>query len=224
MISASMDIASRPWRGARAAATLLAYLRGDMPADEVLAGLEALGAPPQGWWDILGQVRRAGAVSLLLPRPGDPRGLALPRGMAAETALGWPEGGGSAWLIPTGLDTWIALDLPEHRVALPDTAACDRRVREEVVRAAHAFDAMDAGPEGVAGRGAREAIVDSWLLGPPALPHHRRALASVSLRVLLALEALGSGSAHARVMDTTALESAARAALEAAYSTSTPRD
>jgi hypothetical protein len=219
MISASLEVASQPWRGARAAATLLAFLRRDLPADDVLAGLEPLGPAPHGWWSILERVRHAGAVSLLLPRPGDPRGLALPRGMTAQAALGWPKDGGTSWLIPTGIDTWTAVEVPKHAIALPDPAACDRRVREEVVRAAHAVDAMDLDPGSVPGRGAREAIVDSWLLGPPALPQRRRSLAALSLRILLALDALGSGSAHARVVDTASLESAARAALEAAYST-----
>lgn len=224
MISASLDVASQPWRGARAAATMLAFLRRDLPADDVLAGVESVGTAPHGWWSILERVRHAGAVSLLLPRPGDPRGLALPRGVTAQAALGWPEGGGTSWLIPTGMDTWSALDLPQHAMGLPDPAACERRVREEVVRAAHAVDAMDLDPAGVAGRGAREAIVDSWLLGPPALPQHRRALAALSLRILLALDAVGSGAPHARVLDTASLESAARAALEAAYSTFASRD
>jgi hypothetical protein len=224
MISASLDVASRGWDGARAAASLLAFLRRDLPADEVLGGLESLGTPPQGWWSVLGQVRSAGAVSLLLPRPGDPRGLALPRGVVGESAVGWPAGGGSAWLLPAKEAMWTLLDLPHHAIALPDLAACDRRLREEVVRAAHAFDVNGLGSAGVVGRGAREAIVDSWLLGPPALPEQRRALASVGLRVLLALDALRDSGPHSDALDVVALESAARAAVEAAYSTSAPQD
>lgn len=220
MSVASLAVGAPAWRAARAAAAVGALLRGDAPADDILEVLSALGEPPGGWWEVISQARSTGSVALLLPRPGDPRGLALPRGLAAAGVVGWDEAHGSAWLIPEDGGHWLALEVPGRRTPPCDPAEVDRHLRGCVVRVAHALDVgrptddgMGMAPTAAASRREQEALVDTWVLGPPALPAGPRQLAALGLRMLLAIDA-----AHAMV-PTRDLESAARSAVEAAFST-----
>ena len=214
MPGASLGIGSPAWRAGRASASIGALLDGDASADDVLDGLADVGEPPQGWWEVLGSVRSAGAVALLLPRPGDPRGLALPRGIVAEAAVGWPVGPETHWLIPDAECGWSRVEarpltaVPSH----PEESL--RELRRAVVEAAHTVDALEL--ESRAGdpnaRREQEAVVDSWLLGPPPLPAATRHLAALGLRMLLALEGARA------LVDTDSLEHAARSAVESAFS------
>ena len=215
MTAASLRTGSPAWRAGRAAAVLGPLIRGEAPADDLLSAVELLGAPPQGWWQVWAAARASGTVALLLPRPGDPRGLALPRGIAASGAVGWDESPGSAWLIPSGAADWTFHVRRDSPVPSPDPDDAGRALRSAVVAAAHVVDRLDfdlASREGST-RLEHERLVDSWVLGPPALPTSSRGLASLGLRMLLALD-----DARALV-DTLALESAARSAVEAAYGT-----
>lgn len=220
MSVASLDVGSPAWRAARAAVVVGALLRGDLSPDDGLDALAGLGDPPGGWWDVLSRARSAQSIGILLPRPGDPRGLALPRGVSADAVVGWSEPGGSSWLIPGEGDDWMALEAPFQEMPLRDLAEADRHLRACVVQAAHALDSDPAaadplGPATAAtvSRRMHEALVDMWVLGPPALPAGPRQLAALGLRMLLAVD-----DARARV-ETRDLESAARSAVEAAYGT-----
>lgn len=188
-------------------------IRADHPADDVLGALAALGEPAAGWWDVLGGVRAGGGVRLLLPRPGDPRGLALPRGLAAEAALGWASTEGSAWLIPVGEWGWHRIDAPPLAIAPPHPEEALRELRRAVVEAAHAADvlAVETGEDAGQVRRQQEDLVDSWVLGPPPLPATSRHLASLGLHMLLALDGARE------IVDATALEYAARSAVESAF-------
>lgn len=200
-----------------------------MAADTALAHLGAMGAPDGGWLPILGQIRQSEWLALRLPRPGDPRGVALPPDIAVDAALAWsdrdrglrlliPTGpGGSANPPLSGRDAhWDIVDVGQASLPMDDPAECDRALRSQVVEAAHLLDAVEdpMTPYGDGERGSMEALVDSWLLGPPPLPSARRSLAGMALRVLLATSRI---DASARI-DASGLERAARAALEASYS------
>jgi hypothetical protein len=58
-----------------------------------------------------------------------------------------------------------------------------------------------------------ERAVDAWVLGPPPIPTASRHLASLGLRILFALDSARS------LVDTGPLESAARNAVESAFTT-----
>lgn len=221
MSVASLDVGSPAWRAARAATAVGALLRGDLSPDDALDVLAGLGDPPGGWWQILSRARAADAIGILLPRPGDPRGLAVPRGLAPDAVVGWSESGGSAWLIPQGAGGWLAWEAPDQSMPRRDLVEADRQLRECVVQAAHALDAEPPaddrlGPTSAASisRREQEALVDLWVLGPPALAAGPRQVAALGLRMLLAVD-----DARARV-ETRDLECAARSAIEAAYTMS----
>lgn len=215
MTAASLGVASPAWRAGRAAAAMHALLDGEVPADDVLAGLRSLGTPQVGWWDVLAAVRAGACCLLLLPRPGDPRGLALPRDADATGAVGWPRPGGSTWLIPGGDLGWRVHEAPGLCPAPADVAEADRMLRAAIVEAAHVIDVLESHgePVGDSARREQERLVDSWVLGPPALPRSSRALAALGLRMLLAIDGARA------LVDTRALESAARNAVEVAFST-----
>ena len=156
---------------------------------------------------------------LLLPRPGDPRGLALPRGIAAEAALGWTVGSGTIWLIPDAPSGWSRVDGPQLTATPPHPDEALRALRKAIVDAAHSVDAreLDAREGDTRARQDQESLVDSWVLGPPALPTATRHLAAMGLRMLLALDGARS------LVDTLPLEQAARSAVESAFTrTATP--
>lgn len=234
-----LAIGSASWRAARAAAVLGPWLDGSLPTDTALGFLEALGAPPEGWWDTLGSLRAAlsPAIALTLPRPGDPRGIAWPPGSTAITVAGlhWsaetdpPRGAdGRATVLPIdATGRWLSrIDL-DRPVTVADRSESERMLKREIVRAAHVLDlaGMDDARRG--DRLLTERTVDSWLLSPPALRHERRSLAATSLRLLLALQSLADDEPRTLVrgvegVDARALEAAARAALEASYSIDDP--
>ena len=216
MPAASLEVGSPAWRAGRTAACIGALLHGHAAADDVLDSLAGLGEPPVGWWEALGSARAAGGAMLLLPRPGDPRGLALPRGVVADAAVGWTSGTGTLWLIPGEAANWGMVQAPHLAAAPPHPDEALRTLRGAVVEAAHSVDALelDARQGDARARQAQEALVDSWILGPPALPPATRHLAALGLRMLLALEGARS------LVDTIALEQAARSAVESAFSRS----
>lgn len=213
MSFASLRVGSPGWRAARAAATLGSFLRGEIPPDTALDVLGPLGAPPRGWLSVIGSLSTT--VVLLLPRPGDPRGLALPRGVHAEGAVGWPQPEGSRWLLAMDDDGWQQHDLADGPSDAHDLAEAHRSLREWVVRAAHVADVTDPAELGHASgsRDDGESLVDAWVLGPPPLPSAARQVAALGLRMLLAVDAL------APIVDTVGVAAAARTAVEAAYST-----
>lgn len=213
-MSSALGTASPAWRAGRATAALRALMAGEAPADDVLAGLQALGTPPQGWWDVVAAVRAGRSCALLLPRPGDPRGLALPRDAEATGAVGWSRTAGTTWLIPVGEGDWRLHEADGVTPAAVDIDEALRTLRGAIVAAAHVIDELET-PDDPLGDGARrrqERLVDSWILGPPALPMASRPLAALALRMLLAVEA------RPGLVDTRDLETAARSAVEAAYS------
>lgn len=214
MSLASLGVGTPAWRAGQVASALAAVLRGDVAADDALDVLASVGEPAGGWWAVLGQARQAQSVALLLPRPGDPRGIALPRGLGAEAAVGWGDGRVSAWLLPTGTRAWESVELIGQGVPTRDVHDADRQMRESVVELAHLLDVVDrSGPASTPeARRDVEATVDAWVLGAARLPSGRRQLASVGLRMLLALEGARS------IVDVGSLEAAARTAVEAAYS------
>lgn len=215
-LSPGLESGGEAWRAGRAAASVAALLNSRLAADDGLDALTELGTPVEGWWSVLGDIRHAASVELRLPRPGDPRGLALPRGVAATAAVGWPSrAGGSRWLIPVRGGHWQSIHLPDVRMAAADPDEIGRTLREEVVRAAHAVDLEVSVRHGDGERTRIEGIVDAWILGPPALAPERRALASTSLRILLALTRPDVARPH---VDAERLERAARAGVEAAFS------
>lgn len=225
-LAPSLGVGSPGWRAARAITTLDALLSGRLIPDDALMALDSLGTPPSGWWDVLAEIRRCttpGRLSLVLPRPGDPRGVALPRDVAAEGALGWPTHRGSTWLVcaPTG---WRLIADVEQPLPATEPQDAHQTLRAEIVRAAHILDGQDLPPP--AERGSVDAIVDSWIMGPPPIPAHRRSLASSGLRILLGLDVIAARRGGAAVtspggvgVDQMALDRAARSAVEAAYST-----
>lgn len=215
MVVASLGISSPAWRAARAAATFGSLLRGETPADDALAAMSALGEAPGGWWHMFGDARRAGGVTLLLPRFGDPRGLVLPRDMSAEAALGWDGAQGGTWLIPSDRLRWRVVSAPSLGRTPPDEEEALRALRRAVVEAAHTVDLLDVVEQGghAEGRQDLERAADSWVLGPPPLPPASRHLASLGLRILFALDSARS------LVDTGPLESAARNAVESAFTT-----
>lgn len=214
MPAASLEVASPAWRAGRASACIGALLEGHAPADDVLGCLAGLGEPPQGWWEILRGARAAGGVVLLLPRPGDPRGLTLPRGIVAEAAVGWATGEETHWIIPDTSTGWCPVAAPPLGLAPPHPQEALRALRGAVVAAAHTVDALQsAAREGDPRvRQDQESLVDSWILGPPPLPTATRHLGALGLGMLLAIEA-----AH-DLVDTLPLERAARSAVESAFS------
>jgi hypothetical protein len=119
------------------------------------------------------------------------------------------------WLIPSGDVAWTVYLRPDAAVPTPDPEEAGRALRSAVVSAAHVVDGLDIDPSARDHRArlAHEQLVDSWILGPPALPPSSRSLATLGLRMLLTID-----DARALV-DTVALESAARSAVEAAFST-----
>lgn len=213
-MSSALGTASPAWRAGRAAAALQALMASEAPADDALAGLQVLGTPPPGWWDVVAAVRSGEACALLLPRPGDPRGLALPRDADATGAVGWARTGGSTWLIPAGERDWHVHEADGVIPAPADIDEAARMLRGAIVAAAHVIDALETPdePRGDSARRRQERLVDSWILGPPALPMVSRPLAALGLRMLLAVET------RPGLVDTRDLESAARSAVEAAYS------
>lgn len=215
MVVASLGVSSPAWRAARAAATIGSLLRGDAPADDALAAMSSLGEVPGGWWHMLGDARRAGGVTLLLPRFGDPRGLVLPRDMSAEAALGWDGARDGTWLIPSDRLGWRVASAPRLGRTPLDKEEASRALRRAVVDAAHTVDLLDIDEHGgnADERMDLERAVDSWVLGPPPLPSASRHLASLGLRILFALDGARS------LVDTGPLESAARNAVESAFTT-----
>lgn len=218
---ASLRVGSPAWRAGRAAATLGSLARAHTAPDDVLGELAGLGEPPGGWLSLLGQARSASALALLLPRPGDPRGLALPRDVATDAAVGWGNEHESTWLLAMGGGAWELRESPGRPLTPPDAQEAHRRLRGAIVQAAHALDDMrgrdtlgDPIPDDAGIRREHDAIVDSWVDGPPALPPSSRPLADLGLRMLLAIDA------GRQLTDVTALEIAARSAVEAAYATS----
>lgn len=213
------------WRAARVGASVGAFLDGNLAPDDLLESLQTVGAPDVGWWEVIASLRAVGAarppVCVRLPRPGDPRGVALPRGVVAEGLVGYRvslPSPGSMWLVPEAGDRWLTFTLAADLPGPADPAECDRSLRAAIVQAAHALDVAAAMPPPVGGRDQAEATVDAWVLGTPALAAAQRAMASTALRVLLALDSLPRQSDAVALSDTTALERAARDALEAAYS------
>lgn len=213
------------WRAARAGMSIAAFLDGDLAPDDLFGSLETVGAPNEGWWEVIARVRAAGVarptICVRLPRPGDPRGVALPRGVVAEALVGWSvpaSSPASVWLVPEAGNRWLSFTLAADLPRLADVAECDRALRAAIVQAAHALDVAAAVPSPVGGRDRAEATVDAWVLGAPPLAAPRRAMASTALRVLLALESLPGQSDDDGLPDAMALEGAARDALEAAYS------
>ena len=220
MSLASLGVGAPGWRAGRAAAVLAALLRADLPADDALDALASLGEPDEGWWSVVGRARRAGSVALLLPRPGDPRGVSLPRGIMTSGAVGWDTDEGSSWLLADGVGQWHAIDLAGQRRPPRDLEEADRQLRVAVVDVAHLVDGLGLLDPGVAGQATTmtvherrevEQTVDSWLLGPPALAPRGRAIAAVGLRMLLAIDGVRA------LADSAPLEAAARQAVEAAY-------
>lgn len=212
----SLRVGSPAWRAGRASAALGSLARAETAPDDVLAELAGLGEPPDGWLDLLAHARSASTLALLLPRPGDPRGLALPREVATDAAVGWGNERESTWLLAMAGGAWDLREFPGRPLMPPDAHEAHRRLREAIVQAAHALDDIHADPF-VDDAGVREhhdAIVDSWVSGPPALPPSARALADLGLRMLLAIDA------GRQITDVTALEMAARSAVEAAFATS----
>ena len=218
MRGASLDVASPAWRAGRASACIGALAQGRAAADDVLESLAGVGEPPGGWWEILGSARAAGGSILLLPRPGDPRGLALPRGVVAEAAIGWSAGSGSLWIIPDSPSGWSLIEAPMIAPAPPHPDEALRALRKAIVDAAHRVDAMelDARQGDSRARQEHEALVDSWVLGPPALPTATRHLAALGLRMLVSLDGARS------LVDTLPLDQAARSAVESAFSRTAP--
>lgn len=214
MPAASLEVGSPAWRAGRASAGIGALLQGRAAADDVLASLTGAGDPTRGWWEVLRTIRTGGGLVLLLPRPGHPRGLALPRGMVAEAALGWTMGDAMRWMIPGVTSGWSRVEGPllSSRPPQPDEAL--RVLRRAVVDAAHTVDALelDARHADAQARQAQETLIDSWVLGPPPLPTATRHLATLGLRMLLSLEGARA------LVDTTSLEQAARSAVESAFS------
>lgn len=215
---------SEPWRAARAAACGQAMLADRLPADTALEILEPLGPPPGGWLDWLARLRQGtpARIALALPRPGDPRGLALPREIDAIAAVGVGEVDGTScsWLLPEAGLTWREITVADGRPRTVDLRECDRALRSAVVQAAHAIDAAGAIAGSAAEGAARvaESIVDAWVLTPPLLPAEQRRLTSLSLRMLLALDSPSAPGDALAIIHVPGLEAAARSALEAAFS------
>ena len=211
---ASLRVGAPAWRAGRAVAAWEAVIRAQAPADDALDALAEVGTPDSGWWEVLGHVRKSSAIGLLLPRPGDPRGIALPRGIVAEAAVGWGDTSASTWLLPTSDGSWDLVDLPGQGLPTRDVDEAHRRLRSAVVDMAHVADGLDAPGHGAipAARESLELTVDAWVLGPLRLPGRRRQLASMGLRMLLALEGART------IADSSPLEDAARTAIEAAFS------
>ena len=222
----SLAVGSAPWRAGRAAAVLLSWREGAIPTDTALGALEGLGAPDGGWWDVMGHIRKGG-LQMRLPRAGDPRGVALPRSLAVDGLIGWPAGDakahGSVWLAPVDAPTrgikpsWRLIDLPGQDVRFHDLRECSRNLRTHIVRAAHILDMAESHPQASGLRKSVEGIVDSWILGPPALPAERRSLAAQGLGLILAMDQTRTPNAG---IDTRDIERASRDAVEAAYSSS----
>ena len=216
MPAASLGIESPAWRAGRACVSIGTFLDGGAAADDVLGDLADLGEPPHGWWEVLASVRRARAVVLLLPRPGDPRGLALPRGIVAEAVIGWEAGPVTHVLVPEPTDGWMRMEAPPLAAVPPHPEEALRELRRAVVEAAHTVDDLDLQLESRESdprvRRDQEAVVDSWVLGPPPLPADARHLAALGLRMLLSLEGARA------LVDTAPLEYAARGAVESAFS------
>ena len=212
---ASLRVGSPAWRAGRAAASLGSLARADTAPDDVLGELAGLGEPPGGWLSLLPRARSASTLALLLPRPGDPRGLALPRDVATDAAVGWGNERQSTWLLAMGGGAWDLREFPGRPLTPPDAQEAHRRLRVAIVQAAHALDDMHGDPivDDAGIRREHDAIVDSWVHGPPTLPPNSRPLADLGLRMLLAIDA------GRQLTDVTALEIAARSAVEAAYAT-----
>lgn len=211
MIATSLASGTPAWRAARAAACLGALLTGRAAADDVLGHLRSAGEPEGGWWTSLEALRAFAphAVALRLPRPGDPRGVSLPRDVTTTGLVGWCGPHSSHWLIPHG-DGWLGLD--GAAVQTLDPAEADRALREAIVHAAHEVDVREL----MARSGPRESIegcVAEWIDAPPPLPGTSRELAGRGLRMLLGVDAART------FLDVEGLERAARSAVEAAYTT-----
>lgn len=214
MVAASLGIGSPAWRAGRACASIGTFLDGAAAADDVLGELADLGEPLHGWWEVLASVRSSRAVVLLLPRPGDPRGLALPRGIVAEAVLGWEAGPVTHVLVPEPSRGWMQVEAPPLNAVPPHPEEALRELRKAVVEAAHTVDDLDleSRESDPRVRSDQEAVVDSWVLGPPPLPVAARHLAGLGLRMLLALEGARA------LVNTGPLEYAARGAVESAFS------
>lgn len=212
---------SLPWRAARLAACLAALRRHQAPPDDVLMALATLGDPPTGWLDIVGGVRAraTSTIALVLMRPGDPRGLALPRGTSSVAAVGWGDQMRGSWLIGQPEGNWTLIDATERGVPLVDPVEADRALRQAIVDVAHVLDhAVPLESMEASGRVRSDAedLIDSWLLTEPALPVSRRSLAARGLRMLAAAEA----AAAVDVLDEQRwadFDRAARGAVEAAF-------
>jgi hypothetical protein len=157
-------------------------------------------------------------VALVLPRPGDVRGLRLPRAVAAPAAVGFGSETAGTWWIPEGHGQWTSLEVNRPVESL-DVAEADRALRAAIVGAAHAFDAaQQAAPTSARERPAHDDLIDEWVLGSPSLPADRRDLAIRGLRMMLVADAALPGAVLTQ-QQIVALGDAARGAVEAAYST-----
>ncbi len=164
------------------------------------------------------RVASPSAVALVLPRPGDVRGLPLPRDIAAPAAFGWGSATEGTWWIPDGSQGWSSLEV-NRPVEPPDVAEADRALRAAVVGAAHAFDAtQQTAPPSATERRTHDDLIDQWVLGHPSLPADRRDLATRGLRMLFVADAAIPGAVLSQ-QEIVALGDAARGAVEAAYST-----
>lgn len=189
-----------------------------IPPDDALASLTELGGD---WLDVLPEVRATDSISLILPRPGDPRGAAFPRGTEAQAAVGWGGSRSSVWWIPQSDSSWLAHRATGAGIITVGLQEADRRLREAVVHAAHAADLTSEvfAPPTVGGvHLLDEGIVDDWVGGQPALRGDRRQIASRGLRVLMAAMAAQPRDAVAS-SHVVELDAAARSAVEAAYGT-----
>jgi hypothetical protein len=247
-VSFALEAGSPAWRAARAAAIGTALQHGRLAGDTALELLDPLGLPPGGWWEHLTGTRTA-AFAVVLPRPGDPRGLRLPAGMACEGAFGWRTHEGSAWLLAqgtqdaSGATAWVRVDLDQALPRSVDPAEADRGLREAIVRAAHIIDQRDdisdkpdrggfadppglspSAADGASDRERIDRIIDSWVAHGLPTDGVRRQLAVRGLRILLSVARARDVVDAQPLEDARPLEGAARSAVEAAYSSTVAAD
>jgi len=218
MMATRLERGAPAWRAARAAACFGALLRAQGNADTALEQLADVGRPQGGWLEVFAALRapQITGLALVLPRPGDARGVAMPRDVLCEAAVGWGDAASSTWLIPTDDHRWDCLSLPTG-VAPPEASAADRQLRSAVVAAAHLLDhGAIAGPPRLDRPG--DGDIDAWLIAEPLLPARRRDLAARGLRILQAVGAARSSGLLERDR-VVPLDEAARGAVEAAYGT-----
>lgn len=166
------------------------------------------------------------SVLLALPRPGDPRRVPMPD-LHAEGAVGCMAAASGRWLLALPDGSWARL-VHEGLPPLPATPAdADRDLRGALVASAHALDDAGANPFGAGLPSGIDRTVDAWLASSVPVDPAARGIAARGLRLLLAAT---TGLSRLDITDTTtaadgrrrgallAIEPAARAAVEAAYS------